>query len=196
MQGLWPSGLIYNAIICGADDVWFSLYENAAGQQMKFASFSAEGKASWGFIDGERVCPITQWPTLKAAIASNALPNIATATRGTWMELHTVKLLPVIPDPDKIICIGLNYEKHRKETGRAVVQHPTIFTRFADSQVAHGGDLVLPPEPDRLDYEGELAVVIGKGGRRISAANAMQHVAGYSCYNDGSIRDWQAHNTQ
>jgi 2-keto-4-pentenoate hydratase/2-oxohepta-3-ene-1,7-dioic acid hydratase in catechol pathway len=163
---------------------------------MKFTSFIAQGRASWGLIDGERVCPITQWPTLKAAIASNALPNISAAARGAWLELHTVKLLPVIPDPDKIICVGLNYEKHRKETGRAVVQHPTIFTRFADSQVAHGADIVLPPESERLDYEGELAVVIGKGGRRIPASDALQHVAGYSCYNDGSIRDWQAHTIQ
>ncbi len=102
----------------------------------------------------------------------------------------------MIPNPGKIICVGLNYHDHVKETGRALTESPALFVRFAESQVAHGQPIVLPPESGKLDYEGEIAIVIGKGGRRISEADAWQHIAGYACYNDGSIRDWQTATTQ
>ena len=107
-----------------------------------------------------------------------------------------ITFLPVIPDPGKILCIGLNYEKHRIETKREESGYPTIFTRFSDSQVAHNQYLVKPNASDRFDFEGELAVIIGKGGRNIQEKDAMNHIAGYSCYNDGSIRDWQKHTSQ
>ncbi|MGB5439157.1 MAG: fumarylacetoacetate hydrolase family protein, partial [Gammaproteobacteria bacterium] len=93
-------------------------------------------------------------------------------------------------------CIGLNYESHRKETGRDRSAHPVVFTRFADTQVGHRQPLGVPRVSGQLDYEGELAVVIGRGGRAIDKASAMQHVAGYSCYNDASVRDWQSHTSQ
>ena len=112
------------------------------------------------------------------------------------MSIHEIKLLPVIPNPDKIICVGLNYETHRKETGRPVEQHPSIFTRFAASQIAAGDPILIPRVSTALDYEGELALVIGRPGRYIKAENAFDHVAGYACYNDGSIRDWQRHSHQ
>ena len=102
-----------------------------------------------------------------------------------------MRLLPVIPNPGKIVCVGLNYGDHVRETGREITEKPTLFLRVAESQVAHGEDIVLPPESSRLDYEGEIAVVIGQGGRRIAEADAWEHIAGYACYNDGSIRDWQ-----
>jgi len=134
---------------------------------------------------------------LRQAIAAGGLAEARAGAAGMpSVALSDIEWQAVIPDPAKILCVGLNYENHRKETGRAVVAHPTIFTRYADSQTGHEADIVLPPESKQLDYEGELAVVIGKGGRRISAATALDHVAGYSCYNDGSIRDWQHHTTQ
>ena len=107
-----------------------------------------------------------------------------------------ITFLPVIPDPGKIFCIGLNYEKHRKETERPEVQYPTIFTRFAESQVAHREAVIKPILSDRVDFEGELAVVIGKGGKNISSEEALQSIAGYTCYNDVSIRDYQRHTSQ
>ena len=162
---------------------------------MRFGSLILNGEQAWGVIVGDRLHIVDTWPSLRAAIASGELLNVV-ATGNRSVALTDVDWLPVIPDPEKIICVGLNYEKHRQETGREVVANPTIFTRFADSQTGHGKAIVLPPESDKLDYEGELAVIIGKGGRRIAAADALAHVAGYSCYNDGSIRDWQAHSIQ
>jgi 2-keto-4-pentenoate hydratase/2-oxohepta-3-ene-1,7-dioic acid hydratase in catechol pathway len=107
-----------------------------------------------------------------------------------------VTVLPPITDPSKILCVGLNYAKHQAETGRPDVEHPTIFTRFADSQVGHLQPMIKPDQSARFDYEAELAVVIGQGGRFISEDDALSHVAGYACYNDGSIRDWQRHTSQ
>jgi 2-keto-4-pentenoate hydratase/2-oxohepta-3-ene-1,7-dioic acid hydratase in catechol pathway len=107
-----------------------------------------------------------------------------------------VTLLPVVPNPEKILCVGLNYASHVAETGREQKEHPAIFTRWADSLIADGEPMVRPPESERFDYEGELAVVIGKGGRRIAPENAWEHVAGFAPFNDGSIRDWQRHNIQ
>jgi 2-keto-4-pentenoate hydratase/2-oxohepta-3-ene-1,7-dioic acid hydratase in catechol pathway len=105
-------------------------------------------------------------------------------------------LLPVVPNPTKILCVGLNYATHVAETGREQKEFPAIFTRWADTLIADGEALVRPRETERFDYEGELAVVIGKGGRRIARADAMAHVAGFSIFNDGSARDWQRHNIQ
>ena len=105
-------------------------------------------------------------------------------------------LLPPITNPEKILCIGLNYLPHILETGRAKPEKPTIFTRYPDSVVGHGSPLVCPVASDRFDYEGELAVIIGKPGRHIAEADAWDHIAGYSCFNDGSIRDFQSHTTQ
>ena len=102
----------------------------------------------------------------------------------------------MIPNPDKIFCVGLNYETHRKETGRAVVEHPTIFGRFANTQTAHLQPIRRPRVSTNLDFEGELALVIGKPGRYIARDAAREHIAGYACYNDGSIRDWQQHTHQ
>ena len=162
---------------------------------MRFGSLVHEGVAAWGVIEGDEIIIIDEYPTLLAAIASGKLATIA-SQGGKRIAISAANWLPVIPNPGKILCVGLNYEKHRQETGRAVVANPTIFTRFADSQTGHGKAIVLPPESESLDYEGELAVIIGKAGRRIPAVDALAHVAGYSCYNDGSIRDWQAHSIQ
>ena len=110
--------------------------------------------------------------------------------------LSDVTLLPPIPRPGKILCIGLNYRDHSKESGFEVPGYPAVFARFSNSLVAHGDAIVRPNVSDMLDYECELAVVIGKGGRHISEHDAHAHVAGYSIFNDGSVRDFQIRSPQ
>ncbi len=167
---------------------------------MRFVSFLHSDGPACGLVQGDQVlvAPASPHADLKAAIAAGALADLARACEasGIRMPLAEVTLLPVIPNPGKILCVGLNYETHRRETGRDVVENPTIFTRFADSQAAHGQDLLRPRVSTDFDFEGELAVVIGEGGRYIPRAEAMRHIAGYACYNDGSVRDWQRHTIQ
>jgi 2-keto-4-pentenoate hydratase/2-oxohepta-3-ene-1,7-dioic acid hydratase in catechol pathway len=139
----------------------------------------------------------TKYPDLKSCIAQAALATAREASRhAPSYGADEVTWLPVIPNPEKIFCVGLNYETHRQETGRAVVERPTIFTRFANTQTGHLTNILRPRVSTNVDFEGELAVVIGKAGRYISRAKAFDHVAGYSCYNDGSVRDWQHHTHQ
>ena len=110
---------------------------------------------------------------------------------GEVVDLEKTRLLPPIPAPDKIICIGLNYADHSRESGFEPPAYPTVFARYATSLVAHGAPIVRPNCSDQLDYEGELAVIVGRGGRHIPEAEALDHVGGYSIFNDGSIRDYQ-----
>jgi 2-keto-4-pentenoate hydratase/2-oxohepta-3-ene-1,7-dioic acid hydratase in catechol pathway len=167
---------------------------------MKLCSFSTNGAASYGIVTDDGVvdlgrrCPEATLRDFHAAgdmgratAHANAAPDHAS---------DAVTFDPVIPNPDKIICVGLNYHDHVKETGRTVTPKPVLFARFAGSQVGHGQPLLKPLESDEFDYEGELAVIIGTGGRRIPAERALEHVAGYACYNDGSVRDWQRHTSQ
>lgn len=165
---------------------------------MRYLTFSIDGRVRWGRINGNEVVPLdTVFPSLKASIEADALgSDQLEGSSGQPIPLADVEFLPLIQDPGKIFCVGLNYEDHRRETGRAEVKNPTIFTRFPDSQIGHLQPILMPRESTKLDYEGELAIVIGKGGRRIPAATALSHIAGYSCYNDGSVRDWQAHTIQ
>ncbi len=165
---------------------------------MRFASIEHNGNADWGLIEGEELALLgAHWPSLRDAIAAGGLAEAkARAASAPRVPLAGVTWRPLIDQPAKIICVGLNYENHRRETGRAEVGNPTIFTRFADSQTAHEARLLMPAVSEDLDYEGELAVIIGTGGRNIPADRALDHVAGYSCYNDGSVRDWQAHTIQ
>ncbi|RST30649.1 DUF2437 domain-containing protein [Sphingomonas ginkgonis] len=164
---------------------------------MRFVSFRRpSGEPSFGRLDGDTVVELRSEggpPDLKAALAAGALERLPDGAR---LPLAEVVLQPVVPNPGKILCVGLNYATHVKETGREQKDYPAIFTRWADTLVADGEPLVRPPETERFDYEGELAVVIGKGGRRIPAARALDHVAGYSVFQDGSVRDWQRHNIQ
>src|SRR5690606_31806980 len=104
---------------------------------------------------------------------------------------------PVIPNSGtKFLCVGINYLPHIAEMGRERPAHPVIFVRFASSLVGHLEPLVRPPESIQLDYEGELAVVIGRTARRVPRERALEHVAGYACFNDGSVRDFQRHGPQ
>ncbi|MEO0032963.1 MAG: hypothetical protein RIS94_2721 [Pseudomonadota bacterium] len=154
-----------------------------------------DGTPSFGRIEGDTVHDLgaqgaPAW--LRDALAGDLAALEPTAS----FARSVVRLLPVVPNPDKILCIGLNYATHVAETGRDQKEFPAVFTRWADTLVADGEPLLRPTESVRFDYEGELAVVIGKGGRRIARADAMAHVAGYSIFNDASVRDWQRHNIQ
>ncbi len=167
---------------------------------MKLCSFSIDGAAGYGIATDRGIVDLgRRFPeaTLRDFIAFGNL-NRAAVLVGAAPDhaSDAVTFAPVIPNPDKIICVGLNYHDHVRETGRTVTPNPVLFARFAGSQIGHGQPLVKPPESDEFDYEGELAVIIGTGGRRIPAGQAMEHVAGYACYNDGSVRDWQHHTSQ
>ncbi len=167
---------------------------------MKFLSYSFQGQASWGLTTHTGVVSLTstQYPTLRSALAAGMLEKLGAAAQGKpdTCSLEQITYLPVITNPGKIICIGHNYEEHRIETERDKTDNPTVFLRVAESQTGHLQPLLMPPESSHLDYEGEIAVVIGKEGRRIARSQAWEHVAGYSAYNDGSVRDWQRHTTQ
>jgi 2-keto-4-pentenoate hydratase/2-oxohepta-3-ene-1,7-dioic acid hydratase in catechol pathway len=170
---------------------------------MKLLSFLNKGVASYGIVQGDSVLDLmpilgAQAPDLKSFITQNLTDVAIQAAKSHSfnLKLAELSLLPVIPNPGKILCVGLNYADHVRETGRELTEKPAIFTRFADSQVGHGHDLIRPAESFRFDYEGEIAIVIGKPGRRISESDAWSHIAGYSCYNEGSIRDWQNFTTQ
>lgn len=165
---------------------------------MKLISYVHQGQAGWGIASNISVVPLhsAQFPTLLSALQSGKLESIAAEASAPAIALADIQYLPVIPQPGKIFCVGHNYEEHRIETARDKTQHPLLFMRVAESQTAHLQPIVLPPESSQLDYEGEIAIVIGKAGRRIKEEDAWAHVAGYSAYNDGSIRDWQRHTMQ
>ena len=166
-------------------------------------SFLRLGSPGFGAVVDDGIIDLTAMlpgrpRCLRTAIAGGQLASAMEYVEGRAPELSSadVIFLPPIADPAKILCVGLNYAKHQAETGRPDVDHPTIFTRFADSQVGHLQPMIKPDQSIRFDYEAELAVVIGQGGRFISEDDALSHVAGYACYNDGSIRDWQRHTSQ
>lgn len=118
------------------------------------------------------------------------------ADKAPSLPFAEARLLPIVPKPDKIFCVGVNFASHVKETGREMPTKPMIFLRFAESQVGANQDMLCPKVSDQFDYEGELAVVIGKRCRYVPKDKALDYVAGYSCYNDGSVRDWQRHSQQ
>lgn len=170
---------------------------------MFLASFELDGRASWGRVEESRLSDLGSAlgpgvADLKQALCRFDVLELVAAAAAVpcTVPVERVRFLPVVPQPDKIFCVGLNYRAHVIETGRETPGHPGLFTRFGISQVGHDQPLVRPLESPRFDFEGELAVVIGRAGRRISEAESLEHVAGYSCFNDGSIRDWQAHSTQ
>lgn len=169
---------------------------------MRFVSFSHRDRQGFGLLTGDVIVDLTgklapEVVTLKQAIASGLLAQVATRQgQSGGIPVDQVRLLPVIPDPGKILCIGLNYEDHRAETARPVSEYPTVFTRFAESQVGHQQPLQKPALSDRFDYEAELAIVIGRAAHQVSEEDALNLVAGYACYNDGSVRDWQRHTSQ
>lgn len=170
---------------------------------MRLVSFMHGARAGFGAVVEGGVVDLGaafegRHASLKALLAADGLDEareLAGRTRPAF-GLDAVELLPVIPDPDKIWCCGLNYGEHVRETNNEPTERPTFFLRVAASQVGHGQAIVRPRESTQLDYEAEIAVIIGKPGRRIAERDAWDHVAGYACYNDGSVRDWQRHTSQ
>lgn len=170
---------------------------------MKLVSFSRNGQQSYGAVTEKGVVDLgavlgSRYIDLKALLTADALTEAAAvvAQGEAGFGLADVDLLPVIPNPGKVWCCGLNYGEHVRETNREITEQPTFFLRVADSQVGHGQAMLRPRESTQFDYEAEIAVVIGRPGRRIAEADAGRHVAGYACYNDGSVRDWQRHTQQ
>uniref|UniRef100_UPI003F493A76 fumarylacetoacetate hydrolase family protein n=1 Tax=Actinomadura sp. CA-154981 TaxID=3240037 RepID=UPI003F493A76 len=170
---------------------------------MRLATFiNPSGQECYGVVTPAGIIDLKRrlgggYPDLKSVIAKNGLDQVRRhlADQPDHSESE-VAWLPVIPNPDKIVCIGLNYEDHRIEAGLESTEHPALFLRTAASQTGHRGPIVRPRESGTLDYEAEIAVIIGRPGRRIPRAAAWNHIAGYSCYNDGSIREWQRHTRQ
>ncbi len=168
---------------------------------MKLVSFVIDGRPGYGAVKGDGVVDLGRRlpaKSLRALLEAGAVDAAAAllASEKTDYALNAITYAPVIPDPGKIICVGLNYRDHVAETGRTVTEKPALFARFPTSQVGHLQPIIRPDVSDHFDYEGELALVIGKSGRHIRRENALKHVAGYSCYNEGSIRDWQRHTSQ
>ncbi len=170
---------------------------------MKLVSYVQGRVASYGAVVGEGIVDLAKrigkrYPDVKSLLAQDALDEARKAIEGQKpdLTLAQVRLLPPIVNPGKILCIGLNYEGHLKETKREKTEDPAVFVRFPDSHVGHGAPMLRPRESEKYDYEGEIAVIIGKPGRRIAEKEAWSHIGGYSCYNDGSVRDWQLATTQ
>ena len=175
---------------------------------MKLLSFIHQGRETWGALVGADAIvdlgkALPQYATLTDYIASGAYLNAKQdmANKTADVKLADITFLPVIPKPEKIVCAVRNYMDHHQEVlaagmHRELSEEPPIFLRVWRSQVAHGQPIICPKVSGSLDWEGELAVIIGKEGRNIAEADAFDHVAGYSCYNDGSIREWQFHAKQ
>jgi 2-keto-4-pentenoate hydratase/2-oxohepta-3-ene-1,7-dioic acid hydratase in catechol pathway len=169
---------------------------------MKLASFQTSKVASYGVVTENGIVDLgarlgNKYADLKSLIAQDAFGEVKRhlKTPPDFKESE-VTWLPVIPNPGKIVCVGLNYEEHRTETGRDKTENPALFLRVAESQVGHRQPILRPRESTHLDFEAEIAVIIGKPGRRISQKDSWDHIAGYSCYNDGSVREWQRHTVQ
>jgi 2-keto-4-pentenoate hydratase/2-oxohepta-3-ene-1,7-dioic acid hydratase in catechol pathway len=163
---------------------------------MKLLSFAVDGKERFGAVSGDGVITLNDkigQPTLRAALSAGAMSAMHQAAKEAKPDrkLADVKFLPVIPDPNKILCAGVNYRAHAAEVGRELPKQPSMFIRFTDTLIGHGSEMIRPNVSDNFDFEGELTLVIGKGGRHIKAEHALDHVAGYTCFVDGSVRDYQ-----
>jgi 2-keto-4-pentenoate hydratase/2-oxohepta-3-ene-1,7-dioic acid hydratase in catechol pathway len=163
---------------------------------LKYASFIHEDSAGYGLVEGDAILRMDLVPGAPADLKSfigSGFPDLAPpASALPALALADVELQPPIPNPGKIFCVATNFH----EDGKEPPPYPLLFTRHAEAQTGHGGPIVKPAVSDRLDYEGELAVIIGRRAHRVGTADAMQHVAGYACFNEGSVRDWQKHSSQ
>ncbi len=162
----------------------------------------SDGTVIWGPVVDATISDVSaRWASpsdvVAAAVDAGGRDAILEAA-DSWIALDDVGLLPPIPSPARIICVGVNYADHAAESGRAAEPpaHPVLFTRFASSLVGHGQPIERPAVSDQFDWEGELAVVIGRTAHAIGRDAALEHVVGYSCFMDGTLRDWQRHTSQ
>jgi 2-keto-4-pentenoate hydratase/2-oxohepta-3-ene-1,7-dioic acid hydratase in catechol pathway len=165
---------------------------------MKLASYIANGREAFGAVVGDAILTMNErlggrYASLRHALAAGALEEMRdlAASERPDLRLAEVKFLPPIPNPEKILCAGINYRSHAAETGRDLPKQPSMFIRLANTLVGHEGELIRPLVSHSFDFEGELAVVIGRCGRHIPVERALDHVAGYTCFVDGSVRDYQ-----
>ena len=163
---------------------------------MRLVSFLKEGRWCPALRRGDSIVEIADSDLASAQAVISAVTQGRRLTEGASHRLADVTLGLPVPDPGKIICIGLNYVDHAKEGGNPIPAYPAVFLRTRSSLVAHGQPLVRPLCSDKFDYEAELAIVIGKPARGVSETEALSCVFGYSCFNDGSIRDYQRKSTQ
>lgn len=175
---------------------------------MKFISFSSQGRESWGVVVNDGVIDLGKilegkYPLLQDFIGSDDYSRREELVKGKQpdLRLSDIQHLPVITRPEKIVLLVRNYLDHHNEVvaaglKREIPKFPPVFLRVWRSQIAHDAAIVRPTVSEQLDWEGELAVIIGKGGRHIPESEALSHVAGYACYNDASIREWQFHAAQ
>jgi 2-keto-4-pentenoate hydratase/2-oxohepta-3-ene-1,7-dioic acid hydratase in catechol pathway len=170
---------------------------------MRVASFVLNGRATSGVaVDDDHLLDAgavlgERHPDVLDVLRAGALDELREAARrAPRVPRAAVAMLPPVPNPPRMFCIGINYVAHRDETGRSDTAHPTVFVRFPSSIVGDGAPIIAPADSDSFDYEGELAVIIGRAGRRIAVGDALAHVAGYSCFNDGSVREYQRHTSQ
>ena len=168
---------------------------------MKLLSFRADGRDRWGAADGAGAIDLGarlgRYPDLLSLLRAEALAEAEKAARGAPVDyaLDDIAFLPPIPDPDKTVCIGVNYANRDDEyvDRSAQAKYPNVFMRTPGSLTGHGQPVLRPPESEQFDYEGEIAIVIGKPGRRIPQDRAEDHIAGLTCLNEGSVRDWMRH---
>ncbi|MEZ2333741.1 fumarylacetoacetate hydrolase family protein [Mesorhizobium sp. RCC_202] len=167
----------------------------------RLATFTVGGKTRYGAVTDKGVVDLSarysQWRTLREVIEAGALRRLGEEANAYPVDfpLDDIKYEIPVPSPEKIICVGVNYPDRNEEykDGQAAPANPSLFIRFPRSFVGHGAPLVRPPESPQLDYEGEIVIVIGKGGRRIAEADALGHIAALSLCNEGTIRDWVRH---
>ena len=166
---------------------------------MNFISFLNNNEERFGIVLNNKVTDLTgqinNIKSLKELIQFNCLEEGRSYAKNNPgdIDINSIKLLPVIPNPSKIICVGLNYHEHVKETEKTIADNPVTFQRFNDSQVAHMENMIIPKASDNLDFEGEMALIMKDSESHLSEDDALKYIAGYSCYNDGSVRDWQRH---
>lgn len=170
---------------------------------MKFAAFEINGRVATGCVADDQIVALPQlaaqdmaaWLMAPQDKIESAVQK-ARADAANVVAWSKARLLPAVPAPSKIVCLGLNYADHAAEGGHAKPEYPSFFMRGPSSLLAHGAPMVRPRVSDKFDWEAELAVIVGRRSRHLTATNALGAVAGYTCFNDGSLRDYQRRTSQ
>lgn len=157
---------------------------------MAIASYRHQGREHVGIVDGEHYVPLAGVRRIDAHTGIDAI-DTAVLEHAARVSAHEAELLPPSWAPQKVICVGLNYHAHIEETGRESPEFPVLFTKFASNLLAADRPILVPPESSQVDYEGELAMIIGRSGRRIPRSEALTHVLGFTVANDVTMRDYQ-----
>ena len=166
---------------------------------MKLTSFIRDKTSGYGVVTEDGIIDLTSSiegaSDIKSLLETNSMARAADYSSGRSADfpVDEITFLPLIPNATKVICVAVNYLAHAREAGRTIGDYPVLFHRHAQTQVGHQQPLCVPKASEQLDFEGEIAVILGKGGGHIEPEDALDHVAGYACYNEGSVRDWQFH---